>query len=348
LFLPLISTLVLAAAGLQGPSAQGIDEVKPSPAVVSGRSPASVVVGSGVVDAGVVQRFEAEVARGLATLAPVFGEPPAHAFFVFLHQDRDGLPAALAPHLHPDSPAFALLGQRQIHILVGEVRRLGTDVRGVVVHELVHELLDQYVAPHGRLIPRWFHEGLAQHLAGDTYLGAREDDLVWRLASRRLLPFGGLRESFPLATDELRVAYAQSYSYVSWLAANFGVDQLLRVARAADRRTSFEAALAGRLDRSTLQLEEGWEHHLLHGSGAPWRVLFDSCFSLSLLAVLPLLVLALMRRLQSEQRAGRRLRQLEQQALAAAAAANAAAEAADAAARLERPADADSGPPATG
>jgi hypothetical protein len=192
------------------------------------------------------------------------------------------------------------------------------------------------------LIPRWFHEGLAQHLAGDTYLGAREDDLIWRLAARRLLPFGGLRESFPQETEELRVAYAQSYSYVSWLAAEFGVDQLLRVARAADRRTSFEAALAGRLDRSTLQLEEGWEHHLLHGSGAPWRVLFDSCFSLSLLAVLPLLVMALMRRLQAEQRAARRLQQLEQQAAAAAAAARAAA----AAARLDPPADADPGPPA--
>lgn len=342
MFLPLISVLVLLVAGPSGSPPQDPGTGSASATTASEARIASIVVGSGTVDKALVERFEAEVRTGLDTLAPVFGGPPKQPFFVFLHEDRDGMPAAIAPHLHADSPAFALLGQHQIHIVVGEVRRLGSNVRGVVVHELVHELLHQYAEPNGRLIPRWFHEGLAQHLAGDTYLGAREDDLVWRVGTRRLLPFGDLRESFPRDSDRLRVAYAQSYSFVSWLANEYGLDRLLRVARAADRRTSFEAALAGRLDRTSLELETAWERHLLHGSGAPWRVLLDSCFSLSLLAVLPLLVMALMRRLQAEERAARRLAQLEQQAQAAAAAAAAAAAVA---AQVDR-ADADAAPAA--
>ena len=325
MFLPLISAVLSTILGWWPVSPQD-----PAIAPTAG-SPVTVVVGSGDVSPARVDRFRDEVTTGLAALEPVFGGPPRHPFFVFLHADRAGLPAALAPHLHPDSPGFALLGQHQIHIVLGELRHHGTTVRGVVVHELVHELLDQYVAPNGRYLPRWFHEGLAQHLAGDTYLGAREDDLVWRVGTRHQLSFGDLRNSFPTDSDLLRVAYAQSYSYVSWLVSRHGLDELLHVARNTDARTSFERALVGRLDRTTLQLEDAWRHHLLYGSGAPWRVMFDSCFSLLLLAALPVLVMALMRRLKAEERAGRRLAALEQQALAAAAAN---AEAARAAAAL--------------
>jgi hypothetical protein len=187
------------------------------------------------------------------------------------------------------------------------MRRTSPSLRGVVVHELVHELLDQYVHPRGGLVPRWFHEGLAQSIAGDTYLGAREDDLVWRAASRRLLAFGSLRSGFPQDEDGLRTAYAQSFSYVAWLQRQFGLEALVAVAAATDDLTSFERALVGRTGRSTLELEDAWRDHLQHGSGAPWRVLFDQCFALLLIAALPVLALAMIRRLAADRRAAARL-----------------------------------------
>jgi len=298
-FLPLIFVVSLLAGALGRLPAQ-------EPAV-AGRPVATVVAGSGEPDPVAVDAVATAVATELPRLLPLFEARPQQPFFVHVHASRQDMPSALAEHLHPDSPAFALLGRHQIHIVVGEVARTGSALPGVVRHELVHELLDQFAFPNGRYLPRWFHEGLAQHLAGDTYLRASENDLVWGAGLRRLLLFGELRAHFPADTVSLRLAYAQSYSYVSWLVWRFGLDELLAAARAADDVTSFEAALVGRTGRTTLQLEEAWRHHVVHGSGATWRVLLEQCFSYCLLALLPILVIALIRRLRAEERAGREL-----------------------------------------
>ncbi|HEX5054610.1 MAG TPA: peptidase MA family metallohydrolase [Planctomycetota bacterium] len=307
MFLPLISAVLLLAAAPAPVVPFGAGQ---EPGRVAAEIPlggGQVVAGSGSPAPAVIAEIQAMVDTELGRLVPVFDDLATHRFFVFVHGDRDSMPAELAAHLHPNSPGFALLGQRQIHIVWGEMRRTGASSRGVVVHELVHELLDQFAAPHGSLMPRWFHEGLAQFLAGDTYLGASEEDLVWRVSTRRLLSFDSLRKGFPADEAGLRTAYGQSYSYVSWLVREYGLDALLSVARATDERTSFERALVGWTRRSTLELEEAWQDHLLHGSGASWRVWFQQSFSLLLIAALPVLVLALIRRLAAEQRAARQM-----------------------------------------
>jgi hypothetical protein len=320
-FLPTISVFLAAVAGWLAPVA--IDRAAPAPhrwqqPQGATRPVATVVAGTGTVAAEHVRQVRAAVDDELPKLLPVFDDRPRHPFFVHVHESRDALPPALAGHLHPDSPAFALLGAHQLHIVWGELHRTGSKLASVVRHELVHELLDQYVAPNGRHLPRWFHEGLAQHLAGDTYLQASEEDLVVRVGTGQLRAFGDLRTQFPRDTIELRTAYGQSYSYVSWLVRTYGLGELLGVAKAADDLTRFESALAGRLGRSTLELETAWRDYVLHGSGAPWRVLFDQCFSLLLLAFLPVLVLALIRRLDAERRAARRLAATEAAMVAAA------------------------------
>ena len=299
---------------------------------------AEVVAGTGEPSVQSVTEVARVVGEELPRLRSTFRDVPAHRFFVHVHRSRDALPEGLAAHLQPDSPGFAVLGHHQIHIVWNEIRRSGTSLRGVVVHELVHELLDQFVAPHGAAIPRWFHEGLAQALAQDTYLGAREEDLVWRVAAGTLPSFGELAEHFPRERDALRLAYAQSFSYVAWLQREFGLDTLLTIAASVDDRTSFGRSLVGRTGRTTLQLEDAWRDHLQHGSGAVWRVVLNQCFSLALIAALPILVLALIRRLAVDRRAAERL---EREA-----AAEAAADAEAVREPTERAADADAPPPA--
>ena len=334
MFLPRIFSALLAALVLllpagcdqaPGPSGSASGSVSspasnpasgsPTAAAAPGPGEPKVVAGSGVIAPEVLDTVREMVRSGLARLQEVFPGMPTRAFFVHVHADRDSMPEALAALLHPDSPGFAMLGQHQIHIVWGEIRRTGASARGVVVHELVHEILDQFVAPHGALLPRWFHEGLAQTIAGDTYLGAREEDLVGRAMTDRLQSFGSLRKEFPTGETGLRLAYGQSYSFVAWLVRTYGMESLLAVARATDELTSFERALVGRTRRTFPQLEEAWHDHLVHGSGAPWRVLFDQCFSLLLIAALPVLVLALMRRLKSEAVASARLAEKEREAI---------------------------------
>lgn len=282
---------------------------------------ATVVAGAGDVAPADLARVQAAIDVELPSLQTTFPGLPEAPFVVFVHGERDALPPHLAVHLHPESPAFAVLGARQIHLVVGEARRLGAQLQGVVRHELVHELLDQRVGVHGRRVPRWFHEGLAQLLAGDTYLGAREEDLAFAALSGRLRNFVELAGDFPTDVTPLREAYAQSYSYVSWLARAYGVRELIDVAATVDDVTAFEPALAHATGRSTAWLEERWRDYVLHGSGAPWRLAFDHCFSVLLLLFLPILVLALRRHLAKEAATGRRLAQREAEAARAAAAA---------------------------
>ena len=317
MFLParfaLFAAVCLFAAACGGGGPVPVPTLPPAAA-------AQVVAGGGDVDAADLARVRATVDVELPLLGPTFRGAPKQPFFVHVHGERADLPAALAPHLHQDAPAFALLGARQIHLVLGEIRRLGLPLRAVVRHELTHELLDQHVAPHGRRVPRWFHEGLAQLLAGETYLRAREDELTFALLAHRLRNFAELERDFPAEPTARREAYAQSYSYVAWLAARHGVDELVAVAAAADDITPFSAALAGRLRRTTYWLEEQWKQYVLHGSGAPWRIVFDQCFSLLLIALLPLLALGLRRHLAREAATRRRLATAESAPLPAPAA----------------------------
>jgi hypothetical protein len=281
--------------------------VRPGAPPALGASAIHVAAGTGGIDESAVDRIRAVVVEQLPALSAIFRGMPNRPVFVHVHATREALPPALRANLHEGSSGFALLGRNQIHLVWGEMRRTGAHMRGVVVHELVHVLLDQYVQPQGARMPRWFHEGLAQSLAGDTYLGAREEDLVWRAAASRLPSFGELRERFPTDEEGLRIAYAQSYSYVEFLRRQFGLDGLLRIAAAVDEWTTFERALVGRAGRSTLELEDAWKNHLLSGSGASWRVMFEQCWSLLLIAALPVLALALIRRLAVDRRARERL-----------------------------------------
>lgn len=310
MFLPAISRLFVALVLLLAAAChRGIDRAPVSDAELL--SFVDVVAGTGEVGEGDLQRVREAVASGLPRLQREFQKPLQRRFHVFVHADREHLPEAMVASLHEDAAGFALLGMHQIHIVRDEIPGSGSTLAGVVAHELVHELLDQYAGEFGRLIPRWFHEGLAQVLAGDTYLHVREEELVFRLLNRTLLSFEQLRHKFPTTQPSLRIAYAQSYSYVAWLHERYGLPALLRVVAAVDRDISFEGALVGMTQRNTLDLAEAWRDRVLH-SGAPWRVMFNSCFDLVLVAILPLLVLALRRRLHSESRAARRLAESEE------------------------------------
>lgn len=302
MFLPRFSSLVLFALLLAG---CGRDEPTRLPRL----DVAQVIAGAGDVPSETLDRVRDAVAVELASLSEVFAELEVGRFFVHVHGQRAAMPAALVAGVHEQAPGFAQLGRHQIHLLMDVVRRSGASLRGVVRHELAHELLDQHCGRNGRYVPRWFHEGLAQLLAGDTYLGASEEDLVWRVTSGSLRSIDTLADRFPEPTVQRRTAYGHSYSYVAWLERAYGLSALLRIARYTDAFTSFSHALVGYTGLSTLELEDEWRAYVAHGSGARWRSILSNWFGLVMIMVLPVLVLALIRRLQSEERAAHRLAQ---------------------------------------
>lgn len=272
----------------------------------------TVTPASADVPAATVARIEAEAESGLAELRRTFRGVPTQPFQIVVHRTMASLDPAVAAALHEHTPGVALLGEHQIHLVLANMQFVESgQTRPVVVHELVHELLNQYAAPFGELLPRWLHEGLAQTLAGDTYLGGREEDLIWRIASRQLLAFSSLERDFPRDEIGLRLAYAESYSFVAWLVREYGIDDVLAAVKLVDPRTSIMDALVQVTRRSSVELHDDWEDYLRHGSGARARALLDNCFSLSMILALPLVALAMIRRLRSDHWARERIERHE-------------------------------------
>ncbi len=291
MILPTILTLILAGPA-QDPSTSGGQERW-----------FTVTPGSDNVSATALQLVQEQMASAVVELQRDFPDLPKRKFRVFLHDSRSEMQPAMRALHHEGSPGFALLARHEIHLIHSEVQGNGRGFWPVVLHELTHEFLEQHAGPGGRWLPRWFHEGLAQVVAQDTYLGASEDSLVYRLAARRLFPFRSIAETFPDDPTERQAAYAQSYSFVSWLERKYGRPLLLRCATLVDRDNSIERALVLETGRNTEELLQGWRDYLMHGSGARWRVVLDQWFSLSLILALPLLALAVIRALRRDARA---------------------------------------------
>jgi hypothetical protein len=117
-------------------------------------------------------------------------------------------------------------------------------------HELVHVLVRSAVgeAP----LPRWLDEGLARVLAGEHGLADVQVLAQARLGDR-LLPLASLTESFPAASADAALAYAQSGRAVSLIIQpNNDVAHLLRLLREG---VDVEDALRAVGGRATWQLD---------------------------------------------------------------------------------------------
>ncbi len=249
------------------------------------------------VSASAVSATARDVTAALDTLVSQFRGFPVRRFEVVVHRSRDSVPEGVRRHVHHGTAGVALLGRQQVHLILDAVRiHPPHDLATVVVHECVHIVLHQYAGDAGPYVPRWFHEGLAQALSGETYLGASEEDLVFFARTRGVPGFSTLRDRFPRGEFALRIAYAQSFSFVSFLLRETGLPILLEIAGQCGPDQTFAQAYRARTGVSLATVEHDWIEYVKTGSGAAFRVLLASCFALTMVAVLPLLVLAGVRR----------------------------------------------------
>jgi hypothetical protein len=135
-------------------------------------------------------------------------------------------------------------------------------IRSVLLHEMVH-LHVHAATVHGDLSPpRWLDEGLAMWISGTWDLGfdwrANDSSLLTDAAAAgTLLPLEKLDSSFPEGPF-FALAYAQSYSFVSWLVEQHGEDSLRSLLRGIDRNLDFDAAFAAAMGTSFQDEEEEW------------------------------------------------------------------------------------------
>ncbi len=121
--------------------------------------------------------------------------------------------------------------------------RLNESKRVTLKHELVHLLLAELAYPHR--VPRWFNEGAAILLAGETQ--HIEPALISRaMATNSLLTFDDIEAMLAFPNEKASLAYSESYHAVNFLTRRYGLAAIPNYAQAlaqhAEPRTAFQRA----------------------------------------------------------------------------------------------------------
>ncbi|MDP7035529.1 MAG: tetratricopeptide repeat protein [Planctomycetota bacterium] len=108
----------------------------------------------------------------------------------------------------------------KIRVAVRGWQTVESELRGVIRHEYTHVLISK-LAPNA---PAWLNEGLAQMLEGDEEAKIAHSIVVRASRENKLLPWSTLRVPFHQIKDtrQVEIAYAQSESFVRWIASRYG------------------------------------------------------------------------------------------------------------------------------
>jgi len=111
-----------------------------------------------------------------------------------------------------------------------------------LVHELTHLVVHQATfSPYGRL-PTWLDEGLAMCNQGELTpsLRARLEEAV---SENRLISVRSLCSPFSAEPEKAFLSYAESYSLVEFLLANYGQDKMLNLLTIFREGSTYDEAL---------------------------------------------------------------------------------------------------------
>ena len=122
-----------------------------------------------------------------------------------------------------------------------------------IAHEIVHVV----VGGAGQMIPRWYHEGIAQLLSGARL--SREELNVLALLSKEegLVPFSEML-GFPRQHKMNTVYYRQSLSFCRYLSDRYGRDFHARLVARCSETRDFDRAFHDTAGSSLEEVEQAW------------------------------------------------------------------------------------------
>jgi hypothetical protein len=107
------------------------------------------------------------------------------------------------------------------------LKKKNTGLAPVFRHELNHILLGQTFRGKEK-VPRWLDEGLAMIVAGEWNL-SNMATMTGAVLSGSVIPMEDLTTHFPYEESRARIAYAQSFYFISFLKGKFGDDSNLAI-----------------------------------------------------------------------------------------------------------------------
>jgi hypothetical protein len=156
-----------------------------------------------------------------------------------------------------------------------------TEIEEVLKHEYAHLCLGR--ALQGTRAPRWLDEGFAM-------LQSREWSLSWTyclsrgVLTKALIPFEELADFFPADRGQVELAYAQSFSLVSFIKNEYGPQALPRLIKGLAHGLDVDTALRAATGLGLRNLERKWKEELKKRYS--WIPIATSFFSLWFLASL--------------------------------------------------------------
>jgi len=174
--------------------------------------------------------------RQYTNVVRTLGHEPSSPITIIIAADEKRF-MALTREVLPDwSAAAALPGNR---IVISPLKGRKIDVERIVAHETVHCVIND--ASGGRYVPRWFHEGCAETVAGGLGIRGRAY-IVWKVLSDDIMSFTDIERVFSRGAQDAGLAYDQSLIAVGYLMKIHGKDVLGAILSGMRDGLEFDAA----------------------------------------------------------------------------------------------------------
>jgi len=204
-----------------------------------------------------VAEVSQELHRGISTSMGLLHEVAVSIYIITRKPPPSTVPVS-PEALDPWLAGVALSDKRAIVIRM-QPGQTASDHRSLLAHELTHVIIRKDY-PLAASWPRWFQEGLAMRESGGEGLRSRAA-LSLAAFRKRLLPLDRIWTSFPDNEAESRLAYAQSFSVLSFLVSRHGEDRFLEFLRAL-RTREFTTAFSAVYRQGLGSLEKDWRRHV--------------------------------------------------------------------------------------
>ena len=140
------------------------------------------------------------------------------------------------------------------------LKKKNTSLAPVFRHELNHILLGQAFKGRGK-VPRWLDEGLAMILAGEWNL-SNMATMTSAVLSGSVLPMEDITTHFPYEESRARIAYAQSFCFISFLKGKFGDDSFRTFLSQYSKHYNFNLAIRRTYYLDWWEVEDLWRQYL--------------------------------------------------------------------------------------
>ncbi len=191
-------------------------------------------------------------------LESVYGVERSEPLRIWVYDSQEDLGGATEPNSEPWIAGVSYPGRYLVLAAVPDGNSM--ELRRVIPHEVSHQVLYQATQNPFNFPATWLDEGMAtytQDVGTDGFV-----ELVEEAAdSGSLMPIETLNMSFPY-DDTFQLAYAESYSIVSFIIQTYGEEALGNVLTAYKEGVTHEEAVQAGLGISIEELDRLWQASL--------------------------------------------------------------------------------------